>query len=437
MGSQRVRHDQQTRQDAQKRKARILDHLEAQLEIQLQEAEQNFVSELAALAQPPLAKSKLFSNKRVLSEKPLKTKRKKPALRERVYTGGPKDDDPASGGPTSGSLSSKRQNQQKIEIGDGEKSKKMLERRSNLELKAPRDRPWRPGRSLNPTCHCPRQRGRTGHPGEMMGSPFCPPACAGLENGWQSPRKSLKEYGRPHRLWKWQTPSVGNTPFQVLCLLGFERQLSSLEPFFVTLYNLPFCQVLMPPRPVFAEASWSQSSLGALGSPASSQSSAAGEGSPGVAGVLWAQGLFSSIFITPTFSVHALWLLASPGSHQDPVPSLGSVSGSGLVSMRGSESQVPWHRPWNPWPVGLSSPTPGTQGPIEAWWHLQQCLLLKTFKGLDRRPCPGVGNGNPLCILAWEKSHGQRSLAGWSPWGRKESDMTERLGTHGDVKETR
>ena len=31
------------------------------------------------------------------------------------------------------------------------------------------------------------------------------------------------------------------------------------------------------------------------------------------------------------------------------------------------------------------------------------------------------------------KSHGQRSLVGYSPWGRKESDTTERLsrGTHG------
>ena len=29
-------------------------------------------------------------------------------------------------------------------------------------------------------------------------------------------------------------------------------------------------------------------------------------------------------------------------------------------------------------------------------------------------------------ILAW-KSHGQRSLEGYSPWGRKESDTTERL----------
>ena len=29
-------------------------------------------------------------------------------------------------------------------------------------------------------------------------------------------------------------------------------------------------------------------------------------------------------------------------------------------------------------------------------------------------------------ILAWE-THGQRSLAGYSPWGHKESDMTEQL----------
>ena len=28
------------------------------------------------------------------------------------------------------------------------------------------------------------------------------------------------------------------------------------------------------------------------------------------------------------------------------------------------------------------------------------------------------------------KSHGQRRLAGYSPWGHKESDMTERLSTH-------
>ena len=31
-------------------------------------------------------------------------------------------------------------------------------------------------------------------------------------------------------------------------------------------------------------------------------------------------------------------------------------------------------------------------------------------------------------ILAWE-SHGQRSMAGYSPWGPKELDTTERLST--------
>ena len=28
-------------------------------------------------------------------------------------------------------------------------------------------------------------------------------------------------------------------------------------------------------------------------------------------------------------------------------------------------------------------------------------------------------------ILAWRNPHGQRSLVGYSPWGRKESDTTE------------
>ena len=32
-------------------------------------------------------------------------------------------------------------------------------------------------------------------------------------------------------------------------------------------------------------------------------------------------------------------------------------------------------------------------------------------------------------ILAW-RSHGQRSLAGYSPWGHKESDTTEHAHTH-------
>ena len=42
---------------------------------------------------------------------------------------------------------------------------------------------------------------------------------------------------------------------------------------------------------------------------------------------------------------------------------------------------------------------------------------------------PGGGHGNPLPYFCLENPHGQRSLAGYSPWGRKELDMTEQLST--------
>ena len=41
----------------------------------------------------------------------------------------------------------------------------------------------------------------------------------------------------------------------------------------------------------------------------------------------------------------------------------------------------------------------------------------------------GEGNGNPLQHSCLENPHGQRSLVGYSPWGRKESDTTEQLST--------
>ena len=39
----------------------------------------------------------------------------------------------------------------------------------------------------------------------------------------------------------------------------------------------------------------------------------------------------------------------------------------------------------------------------------------------------GEGNGTPLQYSCLENPHGPRSLAGYSPWGREESDTTERL----------
>ena len=40
---------------------------------------------------------------------------------------------------------------------------------------------------------------------------------------------------------------------------------------------------------------------------------------------------------------------------------------------------------------------------------------------------PGEGNGNLLQYTWLGKPNGWRSLVGYSPWGRKESDTTERL----------
>ena len=48
---------------------------------------------------------------------------------------------------------------------------------------------------------------------------------------------------------------------------------------------------------------------------------------------------------------------------------------------------------------------------------------LRSIPGLGRSP--GGGPGNALQCSCLENPHGQRSLAGYGPWGCKESDMTE------------
>ena len=52
---------------------------------------------------------------------------------------------------------------------------------------------------------------------------------------------------------------------------------------------------------------------------------------------------------------------------------------------------------------------------------------LGSAPGLGRSP--GGGDGNPFQYSCLENSRGQRSPAGYSPWGCKESDMTEQLST--------
>ena len=48
---------------------------------------------------------------------------------------------------------------------------------------------------------------------------------------------------------------------------------------------------------------------------------------------------------------------------------------------------------------------------------------LGSIPGLGR--FPGGGHGNPLQYSCLENPHGQRSMAGCSPWGHKESVMAE------------
>ena len=53
---------------------------------------------------------------------------------------------------------------------------------------------------------------------------------------------------------------------------------------------------------------------------------------------------------------------------------------------------------------------------------------LGSIRGLGRSP--GGGHGNPFQYSCLENPHGQRSLAGCSPWDHKEWDTAERLSTH-------
>jgi len=62
----------------------------------------------------------------------------------------------------------------------------------------------------------------------------------------------------------------------------------------------------------------------------------------------------------------------------------------------------------------------------ELWAILQRLSHTLPYSNAAIRE----GNGTPTSVLLPGKSHGWRSLVGCSPWGRKESDMTEQLHFH-------
>ena len=54
-------------------------------------------------------------------------------------------------------------------------------------------------------------------------------------------------------------------------------------------------------------------------------------------------------------------------------------------------------------------------------------LLLRSYHAAWVGKFPWRRKWQPTAVFLPGKSHGQRSLVGYSPWGRKELDMTERL----------
>ena len=58
-----------------------------------------------------------------------------------------------------------------------------------------------------------------------------------------------------------------------------------------------------------------------------------------------------------------------------------------------------------------------------AWLPLVLCSVCTDTLGLARA-------WQPSLVFLPGEFHGQRSLVGYSPWGRKELNMTEQLSTH-------
>ena len=84
--------------------------------------------------------------------------------------------------------------------------------------------------------------------------------------------------------------------------------------------------------------------------------------------------------------------------------------------------KISWRRDRLPTPVFLGFP--GSSDGKESASNVGDLGLIT---GLGRSP--GGGRGNPLQYSCLENPHGQRTLVDYHPWGRKESDRTERLST--------
>ena len=103
-----------------------------------------------------------------------------------------------------------------------------------------------------------------------------------------------------------------------------------------------------------------------------------------------------------------------------------STCGLGLLKLR----WYLWFMTVGWWSWGRQKVTTSIATSGLPWWVRRQGIACNAgdpdwIPGLGRSP--GGGHGNPLHYSHLENPHGQRSLAGYSPRGRKEPDTTERL----------
>ena len=99
-----------------------------------------------------------------------------------------------------------------------------------------------------------------------------------------------------------------------------------------------------------------------------------------------------------------------------------SVFNAGDPQFNSWVGKIPWRRDSLPSIVCL-----GFHGGSDDKESACNMRDLGSIPGL--RKSPGGGHGNPFQYSCLENPHGQSSLAGYSPWGCKESYMTEKLST--------
>ena len=121
-------------------------------------------------------------------------------------------------------------------------------------------------------------------------------------------------------------------------------------------------------------------------------------------------------------------MLSNCGSGEDSWQSLGLQGVQSSPSLRKSVLNIHW----KDWCWSWSSNTVATSCKELTYWERPWCRLPGWLRGKefawnigDAGLTPGSGrssgegNGNPLQYSLPGKSHGQRSLVGYSPWGHK------------------